>query len=123
MRRLLAATAAAVLPLSFAIPAGLALAHAKVESVSPRKNSTRHTVREVHVTFEESVITGLIAVKKSGSGTVALERTGLKSSNHAILQWIPRRALGPGHYTVDWRARADDGHRETGSWSFRVGAI
>jgi methionine-rich copper-binding protein CopC len=119
MRRLLAATAAAVLPLSFAIPAGLALAHAKVESVSPRKNSTRHTVREVHVTFEESVITGLIAVKKSG-GTVALGRTGLKPSNHAILQWIPKQPLSPGRYTVEWRARADDGHRETGSWSFRV---
>jgi methionine-rich copper-binding protein CopC len=118
MRRLLAATAAAALLL----PAGLALAHAKVKSVSPRAHSTvHHAVREVRVTFEESVITGLIAVKTSSGRTVALKRTGLKSSNHAILQWIPKQPLGPGRYSVNWRARADDGHREQGSWSFRVG--
>jgi methionine-rich copper-binding protein CopC len=51
---------------------------------------------------------------------VPLERTGLKASNKAVLQWIPKAPLGPGGYTVDWRARADDGHSEKGSWRFRV---
>jgi methionine-rich copper-binding protein CopC len=120
MRRLLAAGAAAVL-LSFAIPAGLAWAHAKVKSVSPGKNSTvHHSVREVRVTFDESVITGLIVIKTASGHVILLKRTGLKATNHAILQAIPKRALGPGRYTADWRARADDGHREKGSWSFRV---
>jgi methionine-rich copper-binding protein CopC len=117
MRRLLAATAA----VAVLLPAGLAWAHAKVKSVSPRKNATvHHSVRAVRVTFEESVITGLIAIKTASGRAVTLERTGLKPSDHAILQGIPKRPLGPGRYTVDWRARADDGHRETGRWSFRV---
>ncbi len=95
-------------------------AHAGVKSVSPRKGSTRDAVREVHVTFDESVITGLIAVKRAGGSVVPVKRTGLKASNHAVLQWLPKAPLASGRYTAEWRARSDDGHRETGSWTFRV---
>jgi hypothetical protein len=101
------------------LPAGVAWAHAGVKSVSPKKNSTRDAVREVHVTFDESVVTGLIEVKR-GSSVVPYARTGLKSSNKAVLQWIPKSALAAGSYTVNWRARADDGHSEKGSWKFKV---
>ena len=101
------------------LPAGVAWAHAGVKSVSPKKNSTRDVVREVHVTFDEAVVTGLIEVKR-GSAVVAMKRTGLKSGNKAVLQWIPKAPLAPGSYTANWRARADDGHSEKGSWSFKV---
>jgi methionine-rich copper-binding protein CopC len=116
MRRIVAGAGA----LAVLLPAGVAWAHAGVKSVSPKKNSTRDAVREVHVTFDESVITGLIAVKRSDGSVVALKRTGLKSSNHAVLQWLPKAPLAAGGYTVSWRARADDGHSEKGSWKFRV---
>jgi methionine-rich copper-binding protein CopC len=101
------------------LPAGVAWAHTGVKSVSPKKSSTRDAVREVHVTFEDHVITGLIEVKR-GSSVVAARRTGLKPSNHAVVQWIPKAPLAPGGYTANWRARAEDGHSEKGSWKFRV---
>jgi hypothetical protein len=116
MRRLIGIAAAAAL----LAPAGVAWAHAGVKSVSPKRNSTRDAVREVRVTFDESVITGLIAVKRADGGVVPLKRTGLKSTDHAVLQWIPKSPLASGRYTADWRARADDGHSEKGSWTFRV---
>ena len=74
---------------------------------------------EAHVTFEDAVITGLIEVKR-GARVVAPKRTGLKASNHAAVQWIPKAPLPAGRYTVNWRARAQDGHSEKGSWTFRV---
>ncbi|WP_028058992.1 copper resistance CopC family protein [Candidatus Solirubrobacter pratensis] len=101
------------------LPAGVAWAHTSVKSVSPKKGSTRDAVREVHVTFQDHVITGLIEVKRGGS-VVPYRRTGLKPSNHAVVQWIPQAALRPGSYTANWRARAEDGHSEKGSWRFRV---
>jgi uncharacterized protein YcnI len=95
-------------------------AHAGVKSVSPKKGSTRDAVREVHVTFDASVVTGLIAVERADGSVVPLERTGLKPGDHAVLQWLPKAALAAGKYTAQWRARAQDGHSENGSWTFRV---
>ncbi|WP_028064182.1 copper resistance CopC family protein [Solirubrobacter soli] len=114
--RLIAATAVAVI----ALPSALAWAHAEVKSRTPRNGSTvHHSVSEVHITFSEAVITGKLSITKGGS-TVALKSTGLKPSNHAIVQGIPKRPLSKGSYTVNWRALADDGHHQKGSWTFKV---
>jgi methionine-rich copper-binding protein CopC len=40
--------------------------------------------------------------------------------NKAILRAVFARSLGKGTYTVKWRALADDGHHESGSWTFKV---
>jgi methionine-rich copper-binding protein CopC len=115
-RRIVVAAAAATL-----VPAGVAWAHAEVKSVSPRNNSTRHSaVREVHITFKSSVTTGLITIKTSSGKIVGLTANGLKPGNSAVVRAVPRTPLGNGRYTVQWRARAQDGHRESGSWGFRV---
>ncbi len=114
--RLIAASVAVVIVL----PTGLAWAHAEIKSRTPSKGSTvHHSVKEVHITFSEAVITGKLAITKGGSN-VALSRTGLKSSNHAIVQGIPKSPLTKGTYTVNWRALADDGHHQKGSWTFKV---
>ena len=118
MSRKLAALTTAV---ALLVPVSAAWAHVELKSVSPSKTSTRHSaVREVHATFTSSLVTGTITIKKSNGATVALKRNGLKSSNKRILQAVPRSPLGSGRYTVEWRARAPDGHSQRGSWSFRV---
>ena len=116
-RRLIAlATATALL-----VPASVAWAHVDLKSVSPGKNSTRHSsVREVHATFKSSLTTGLIEIKTSSGRVVALKSNGLKAGDKKILQAVPRTPLGDGRYTVSWRGRAPDGHSQRGSWSFRV---
>jgi methionine-rich copper-binding protein CopC len=115
-RSLVLITVAALL-----VPASVAWAHVDLKSVSPRKNSTRTSaVRSVHATFKSSLVTGTITIKNSRGHVVQLKRNGLKSSNKRVLQAIPRTPLGSGRYTVEWRARAPDGHSQRGSWSFRV---
>ncbi len=52
--------------------------------------------------------------------TVALKSNGLKPKHHAILQGIPKVPLTARSYTVNWRATADDGHHQKGSWTFKV---
>lgn len=94
-------------------------AHAAVERRTPAPRSKVSNVKAVKVAFGEAVVTGLISVSKGG-GAVKATSSGLKSSNHAILQATFAKALSKGTYTVSWRARADDGHSESGTWTFTV---
>jgi methionine-rich copper-binding protein CopC len=45
---------------------------------------------------------------------------GLKPGNKALLRAVFTKSLGKGSYKVKWRALADDGHHENGSWTFKV---
>jgi methionine-rich copper-binding protein CopC len=38
----------------------------------------------------------------------------------AVVAAVFARSLGKGSYNVKWRALADDGHHESGSWTFKV---
>jgi methionine-rich copper-binding protein CopC len=117
MRRAAVAVAAAAALLA---PGAVAYAHVELKSVSPRKNSTRQAVRSVHATFTASLTTGIITIKTSSGREVPLRSSGLKRGNKKVLQAIPRSPLASGSYKVEWRALAPDGHRQRGSWSFRV---
>jgi methionine-rich copper-binding protein CopC len=116
MRRLSALGALLVTGVA-AVPA---LAHAPVTGTFPRNNSTLSNVRTVSVRFGEAVVTGLISVKRANGSTVAARASGLQPTNKARLRATFARKLAPGRYTVSWRALADDGHRERGTFRFRV---
>lgn len=111
-----AALAALGAALAVAVPA---LAHAPVVGRTPAPNSKVSKVTSVKVTFGESVVTGLISLTKGGT-TVTAKTSGLKPGNKAILQETFAKPLAKGVYQVSWRALADDGHRESGSWRFTV---
>jgi copper resistance protein C len=115
--RSLAALGAVVVTGAAAVPA---LAHAPVIGTSPRNNATVSNVRTVSVRFGEAVVTGLISVKRANGSTVPARASGLQPSNKARLRAVFARKLPAGRYTVRWRARADDGHREHGTFRFRV---
>jgi methionine-rich copper-binding protein CopC len=97
-----------------------ALAHAPVVGTFPAKGSTASNVGTVGVRFGEAVVTGLITVKRANGSTVAARASGLQPSNKARLRATFARNLPSGRYTVSWRARADDGHSERGTFTFRV---
>jgi methionine-rich copper-binding protein CopC len=113
-------TLIAIVAVASLVPASVAWAHAELKSVSPRKNSTRQAVREVHATFSQVLVTGTITIKNANGHVISLRANGLKPSNRRVLRAVPRVALATGSYTVGWRARAADGHTQTGSWKFRV---
>jgi uncharacterized protein YcnI len=95
------------------------VAHSPVKRRTPSPGATVSRVKAVKVVFRDTVVTGLITVSKDGRPVTA-KRAGLKPSNQAVLQATFARALSKGSYTVSWRARADDGHSESGTWRFRV---
>ena len=97
-----------------------ALAHAPVVGTFPKNGATVSNVRTVSVRFGESVVTGLITVKRADGSTVAARASGLQPSNKARLRATFARKLARGRYAVSWRALADDGHRERGTFRFRV---
>jgi methionine-rich copper-binding protein CopC len=111
----------AVLAAVLLVPTTAAYAHTPLKSTTPKKNSTQqHAVKEVRATFKAKLQTGIITITTSSGSTVALKSSGLISSNKAVIRAVPRTALGSGTYKVSWRARAGDGHSETGSWTFKV---
>jgi methionine-rich copper-binding protein CopC len=61
-----------------------------------------------------------MTIKTSSGAVVPLRSSGLKPGNKKVLRAIPRSALRSGSYRVEWRGLAPDGHRQRGSWSFRV---
>ena len=112
----LAALGAVVVTGAAAVPA---LAHAPVIGTSPRNNATVSNVRTVSVRFGEAVVTGLITVKRANGSTVHAQRSGLAAGKKRLRASFARK-LPAGKYSVSWRARADDGHRERGTFRFTV---
>jgi copper resistance protein C len=117
MRMLRIALVAAIV---LALAAAPALAHAPVKERTPRPGSTVAKVRTVSVRFGEAVVTGKITVFR-GSRQLSPKAAGLKPGNKAVLRAVFASSLPRGSYKVSWRALADDGHHEQGSWTFHVG--
>ena len=114
--RSVAALAAIGVTGAVAVPA---FAHAPVLGTSPRNGTTVSNVRTVSVRFGEAVVTGLITVKRANGSTVHAQRSGLAGGMKRLRASFARK-LPAGKYRVSWRARADDGHRERGTFRFTV---
>jgi methionine-rich copper-binding protein CopC len=97
-----------------------ALAHSPVVGTFPAKGATVSSVRTVTVRFGEDVLTGLISVRRADGAVVRARAAGLDPRNRSRLRATFPRRLDAGRYTVSWRARADDGHSERGTFGFRV---
>ncbi|MEA2284051.1 MAG: CopC domain [Solirubrobacteraceae bacterium] len=97
-----------------------AYAHAPVISTFPAKNATVSPIRTVNVRFGDAVVTGTISVARSAGSAGAARAARQYPSNNALLRATFARRLASGRYTVSWRARADDGHSERGTFGFRV---
>jgi methionine-rich copper-binding protein CopC len=94
-------------------------AHTPLKSVSPKRNSTRTSVKDVRATFKAKMQTGIIELTTNGH-VIPLKSSGLMSSNKAVVRAVPKSTLTAGSYKVSWRARAGDGHSEKGTWSFKI---
>ena len=114
------AVAIAVALIALALTAVPALAHVPVRSTFPARGSTVSSVRTVSVRFAAVVVTGTMTVTRAGGSAVGTRANGVDPRNRARLRATPARRLSSGRYTVRWRALAPDGHRMSGSFSFRV---
>lgn len=115
--RVIATLAALAAAAMLAVPA---FAHAPVLGTSPKNGATASRVRTVSVRFGEAVVTGKITVTNASGTAVATSASGLAPHNKALLRATFARNLPSGRYSVSWRALADDGHHEKGTFKFRV---
>lgn len=106
----------AALTISAAVPAA-AFAHTGVERTYPSGGATVSTsIKRVTISFDEAVATGTLSVRSGGGRVipVSVRQRGAKITG-TLKRW-----LTAGRYKVSWRARADDGHRLSGTFAFKV---
>lgn len=113
-----------VLALAAALAIGLGAApaasgHAEIVKRSPVPGGTVAKAKRVTIRFSQSLTTGLITVSRDGR-EVTPRATGLDPKRRSVLRAAFARPLPRGTYVVAWRALAPDGHRQTGTWTFRV---
>jgi copper resistance protein C len=104
--------------LVLAVTASIAQAHLKLHGTTPANESTVGSVEVITLEFEAPI--RVTSVSLSGpDGTPALERqTGLDPVTE--FRAAPTAALPAGHYAVEWRGLAEDGHPMQGGFVFTV---
>jgi methionine-rich copper-binding protein CopC len=116
--RLLALVAVAALVA--AVAAETASAHVRVVSRSPAANGTATTsLRTVKIRFSGPLRSGTLKVFRNGR-KVSVGNGGRDPRNIRRLVTTMNRNLSTGWYTAKWTIVAADGHRQSGSWRFRL---
>src|SRR4051794_22477450 len=110
---------AAVAVLGAGLTATNAFGHAEVKNRTPKPGSSLSSApKTIRISFDEAVVTGKFAsVTRNGKAVAFASKL---STHKAAIIATPKSELQAGTYKVSWRALADDGHHEKGSWSFRV---
>jgi uncharacterized protein YcnI len=93
-------------------------AHAPVVGRTPAPGAKVTKAKSVKISFGEAIVTGLISVSKGGT-PVKAKTSGLNKKKTVLAETFSK-PLSKGTYTVSWRALADDGHHEKGTWTFTV---
>ncbi|HEY8031478.1 MAG TPA: copper resistance protein CopC [Methylocella sp.] len=98
-------------------------AHAFLDHAVPGVGLTvSGPVRELRLWYTQGVVTAFSAVSVASStgGTIPASRPVNDPSDQQIVIVRLGRALGPGTYTVTWRALSVDTHTTTGTFHFTV---
>jgi copper resistance protein C len=108
--------------LAFSLAATTAFAHAFLDhSIPSVGGSVRGPVNELRMWYTQGVVTAFSAVTVTGpGGAVPASKPVNNPSNQQEVIVRLGRPLGPGTYTVSWRALSVDTHTTTGSFRFTV---
>lgn len=116
--RVLAAVLTAVACLVGA--AAVAVAHTRVTSTSPKAGaSASRSLRSATVTFSQQPRSGALRIYRAGR-QVSVGGGKVNFRNVRQVRTSLRRSLRRGRYTARWSITSADGHRQSGSWSFKV---
>jgi len=105
------------------VASGPALAHAHLVSSNPAANATVHTgPQTITLTFNERLVAAFskFELTMPEHGMTIPVRTTLSRDGKRIVGTLPSR-LAKGSYAVAWTAASADGHKMTGTLSFKVG--
>src|SRR5262245_53976949 len=103
-----------------ALPA-VVVAHAELVSSRPADGDiVEGTPSTIRADFSEALAEGSEMALLDGSGT-SIATGGIDPANNTRMRIDPPE-LEPGDYEVQWKSFADDGHLETGTFTFTVTA-
>ena len=106
--------------LLLAMPVAVA-AHAEFQRSTPDDGETvQGSPRVIRAFFSEELADGSEMALLDGAGTTIADGT-IDPANPTRMRIDPPE-LEPGDYEVQWKAFADDGHLETGTFTFTVSA-
>jgi copper resistance protein C len=100
-----------------------AFAHAFLDHAIPSVGGTvSGPVRELRLWYTQGVVTAFsaVSVKNSAGASIPASKPVNDPSNQQEIIVRLGRALGPGSYTVTWRALSVDTHTTTGTFQFTV---
>jgi methionine-rich copper-binding protein CopC len=98
-----------------------ASAHTEVKSTSPANGaSAKTTLARVTVTFTGELKSGTLRVVGPGGRVVSAGKGGQDPRNPRRLLVGLKGSLKPGSYTASWTIVAADGHKQKGSFHFRL---
>ena len=104
-----------------AATATTAFAHVEVKSTSPGKGKTASTrLAKVTVTFTGSIRKGTLKVTGPGRKTASKGSGGRDPRNISRLAVSLKSGLKAGSYKATWSITAADGHKQTGSFTFKL---
>jgi methionine-rich copper-binding protein CopC len=104
-----------------ALTAAPAAAHVDLDSTSPKRNATvSRSISTVALTFSGPLRRGTVRVTGPGGRIVSVGRGGRDPRSIRRLRVELRRGLRRGAYRVRWALLAADGHKQSGSYRFRV---
>jgi copper resistance protein C len=106
-----------IIMLLFSTPA---FAHTKLVQTLPSNGEKVTEAKEIKLTFTENILpVSTFEVKNDHNETIPLNPISAKGKE---LTGVPLTPLPKNHYTVQWKAAAEDGHVSEGSFSFDVQA-
>jgi methionine-rich copper-binding protein CopC len=101
--------------------ATIASAHTEVRSTIPAIGTTAKTsISKVTVTFTGSIRSGTLRVAGPGGKVVSAGRGGRDPRNVNRLLVGLKGSLKPGSYKASWTTVAADGHKQQGSFQFKL---
>ncbi len=119
LHRFSIATIAALLAAA-AVMTAVALAHVDVEKTSPKRGgSAKASLRAVTITFSAPIRRGTVRVT-GPDGKVSLGKGGRDPRKVTRLIGELKGSKAPGRYKASWTLVAADGHKQRGSFRFRL---
>ena len=102
--------------------AGPAAAHGRLQTETPTAEATTAAPESLTLSFSEGIELRFttVVVKASNGSAVDTGPDRLAPGNPRMLLVPIAGKLGPGRYTVNWRAVATDGHKTQGTYGFTV---
>ena len=109
-----------ILSAALLVLSGIAQAHTHLEKSTPAENSVMATApSQLALHFSEATRLTAVSIQKDGDKE-SMHVSALPAQASEDMS-VPLEPLGPGKYTVSWRAIGDDNHVMSGTLHFTVG--